>query len=141
MKDMETVVLPGITHWESPQFMAYFKPHCSFPCILAEIAGAGLAVNAFNWVSSPVATELEMSVTDWLGRLFGLSDDFIGDSGGRGGGVIQGSAGEAVIVAVLAARSRILKLYVDSMSSECTDHFDEFKIREEALSRLVLYVL
>jgi len=135
MQDMNTVVLPGITHWESPQFMAYFKPHCSFPCVLAEIAGSGLAVNAFNWVSSPAATELEMSVTDWLARLLGLSEAFIGDCGGPGGGVIQGSAGEAVIVAVLAARARIVNLCVERFGS---NGMESEKLRDNILSRLVL---
>ena len=94
----------GITHWESPNFFAYFKPHASFPSVLGELFCAGLNVMGFQWIASPALTELESIVMDWLAKLMSLSKAFWCNGGsGKGGGVIQGSAGESAIVALLAA--------------------------------------
>ncbi|KAF8007535.1 hypothetical protein BT93_K1524 [Corymbia citriodora subsp. variegata] len=67
---------------------------------------AGLNIVGFSWITSPAATELEMIVLDWLAKLLSLPDDFL--STGPGGGVIQGTASEAVLVVLLAARHKFL---------------------------------
>ena len=105
MADVERVILPGITHWQSPNFFAYFPANASFPSILGELLSAGLGVQGMLWQTSPAATELETHVLDWLVGMLGLPEQFL--STGRGGGVIQDTASSAVLAAMLAARERI----------------------------------
>lgn len=107
MQDVNEKILPGITHWQSPRFFAYYPANASFPAQLGEMISAALNVIGFSWVSSPACTELETQVLDWLAKLLGLPDCFHSTSG-KGGGVIQGTASEAVLVAMLAAKARKL---------------------------------
>jgi aromatic-L-amino-acid/L-tryptophan decarboxylase len=105
--DIDRIILPGLTHWQSPNFFAFFPCNASGPAILGEILSAGLNVNGMLWATSPAATELEARVMDWLGEMIGLSAEFL--SGGAGGGVIQGTASESTLIAMLAARARMLQ--------------------------------
>ena len=98
------VILPGITHWQSPNFFAYFPANNSGPSILGELVSAGLGVQGMLWSTSPACTELETHVLDWLVDLCGLPDRF--RSSGPGGGVIQDSASSGNLCALLAARER-----------------------------------
>ena len=102
--DMERVVLPGITHWQSPNFYAYFPANASGPAILGDLLSAGLGVQGMLWSTSPACTEVETHVLDWLVPMLGLPDKFL--STGSGGGVIQDTASSAVLCALLAARER-----------------------------------
>jgi aromatic-L-amino-acid decarboxylase len=102
--DVDRLILPGITHWQSPNFFAYFPANTSGPSILGELLSAGLGVQGMLWATSPAATELETHVLDWLGDMTGLPERF--KSSAAGGGVIQDSASSAVLCAVLAARER-----------------------------------
>ena len=77
-QDFLDVVLPGVTHWNHPGFMAYFGITGSGPGILGELLSAGLNVNGMLWRTSPAATELELEVLQWLRRALGLPDDFFG---------------------------------------------------------------
>lgn len=104
LKDVDEVILPGITHWQSPNFFAYFPANNSAPSILGELLSAGLGVQGMSWVTSPAATELESQVLDWLVEMLGLPGKF--KSVSKGGGVIQDSASSAVLCALLAARER-----------------------------------
>ncbi len=104
LADIEKVVLPGITHWQSPNFFAYFPANNSGPSILGELLSAGLGVQGMLWATSPACTELETHVLDWMVELLGLPPKF--KSSGAGGGVIQDSASSAVLCALLAARER-----------------------------------
>lgn len=104
MQDLDTLIVPGLTHWQaSNRFFAYFKAHSSYPAVLGEMVCAGLNVMGFDWIASPACTELEVVVLEWLARLLHLPSKFLGSEPGPGGGVIQGSAGEAAIVALLGA--------------------------------------
>jgi aromatic-L-amino-acid decarboxylase len=105
-EDLESVVLPGITHWQSPSFFAYFPANASGPSVLGELLSAGLGVQGMLWSTSPAATEVETRVLDWLAELTGLPEAFCSTSG-TGGGVIQGTASEATMVAMVAARARV----------------------------------
>lgn len=105
MRDVEEVVLPGITHWQSPNFYAYFPANASFPAILGELLSAGFGVQGMLWQTSPAATELETHVLDWLVGMIGLPEAFL--SSGAGGGVIQDTASSAVLAALLAAREKV----------------------------------
>jgi len=102
--DLDEVILPGITHWQSPNFFGYFPANASGPSILAELLSAGLGVQGMLWSTSPACTELETHVMDWLVDLCGLPDRF--RSTGAGGGVIEDSASSAALCALVAARER-----------------------------------
>ncbi|HYV84601.1 MAG TPA: pyridoxal-dependent decarboxylase [Patescibacteria group bacterium] len=104
LADVERVILPGITHWQSPSFFAYFPANASGPAILGDLLSSGLGVQGMLWATSPACTELETHVLDWLCGMLGLPDRFL--STGQGGGVIQDTASSAVLCAVLAARER-----------------------------------
>jgi aromatic-L-amino-acid decarboxylase len=104
LQDVEKLILPGITHWQSPNFFAFFPANASGPAILGELLSAGLGVQGMLWATSPACTELETHVVDWLADMLDLPAKF--RSGGRGGGVIQDSASSATLCALLAGRER-----------------------------------
>jgi len=104
LRDFENIILPGITHWQSPNFFAYFPCNGSPPAILGELLSAGLGVQGMLWQTSPACTELETHVLDWLVDLLGLPAFFKSDS--TGGGVIQDTASSSALCAILAARER-----------------------------------
>ncbi len=104
LKDVEEKILPGITHWQSPNFFAFFPANTSGPSILGELLSAGLGVQGMLWATSPACTELETHVMDWLVSMLDLPETFRSD--GPGGGVIQDSASGATLCALLAARER-----------------------------------
>jgi aromatic-L-amino-acid/L-tryptophan decarboxylase len=102
--DLDTVVTPGLTHWQHPNFYAYFPANTSGPSVLADLVTAGLGVQGMMWATSPACTELETVMLDWLADLLGLPERFRSSS--TGGGVIQDSASSATLVATLAALYR-----------------------------------
>ncbi|MGH7248026.1 MAG: pyridoxal-dependent decarboxylase, partial [Pseudomonadota bacterium] len=102
--DVERLILPGVTHWQSPNFFAYFPCNSSPPAVLGELLSAGLGVQGMLWATSPACTELETHVLDWLVGMLGLPAKFL--SAGAGGGVIQDTASSASLCALLAARER-----------------------------------
>lgn len=108
--DIQRVVLPGVTHWQHPRFFGYFPCNTSPPAILGEWLSAALNAQGMLWATSPVYTELETRVLDWLVYALGLPRRFLSTerptSGARPGGVIQGTASEAALVCMLAARDR-----------------------------------
>ena len=104
MADMERIILPGITHWQSPNFFAFFPANTSGPAILGDLLSSGLGVQGMLWATSPACTELETHVLDWLVDLLGLPEQF--KSSSAGGGVIQDTASSATLCALLAARER-----------------------------------
>lgn len=106
LADLDEVLMPGITHWQSPNFFAYFPANTSGASILGDLLCSGLAVQGMLWETSPACTELETSVLDWTAKLLGLPERFLSTS--AGGGVIQDSASSATLCAVLAARERTL---------------------------------
>jgi len=104
LRDVEEILLPGITHWQSPNFHAFFPANTSYPAILGELLSAGLGVQGMLWATSPACTELETHLMDWLVDMLDLPQAF--KSTGTGGGVIQDSASSASLCALLAARER-----------------------------------
>src|SRR6187551_1879428 len=96
--DFQSVVLPGMTHWNHPGWFAYFPGNNSPPSILAEMLTATLGAQCMSWATSPAATELEQVVMDWLRQMVGLPPEFVG--------VIQDTASTATLVALLSARER-----------------------------------
>ncbi|HLE60417.1 MAG TPA: aminotransferase class V-fold PLP-dependent enzyme [Thermoanaerobaculaceae bacterium] len=104
LRDVDTVILPGVTHWQSPNFFAFFPANASGPAVLGELVSAGLGVQGMLWTTSPACTELETHVLDWMAEMLGLPARFKSD--GSGGGVIQDTASSASLCALLAARER-----------------------------------
>ncbi|KAK1325309.1 Tyrosine/DOPA decarboxylase 1 [Acorus calamus] len=120
LNDVRNDILPGLTHWQSPNFFAYFQANASNPGILGEMLCAALNVVGFNWISSPAATELETLVMDWMAKFLHLPREFTFASGG--GGVIHSSTCEAVVCTMAAARDTALA-----------------RIGFEGITRLVIY--
>lgn len=109
--DVDRVIMPAVTHWQHPQFHAYFPGNGSYPAILGDLLSTGLGVNGFLWATCPAITELETRVLDWLGKMLALPPTFLStsrDEHGKpaGGGVIQGTASEAAVVAMIAGVAR-----------------------------------
>src|SRR5215831_1668017 len=103
--DIRKVILPGLTHWQSPNFFAYFPANASGPAILGDLVSSALGVQGMLWATSPACTELETHVLDWLVPMLGLPEKFL--SSNTGGGVIQDAASSATLCAMLAARERV----------------------------------
>ena len=97
LRDLDEVILPGLTHWNHPRFFAWFANTGSEPGILAELLIAALNVNAMTWLSSPAATELEVTVLDWLAQLLGLPRHWHGH--------IEDTASTATVASLAAART------------------------------------
>ena len=106
LADMDRVIVPGLTHWQHPDFFAFFPANSSYASILGELASAGLGVQGMSWTTSPACTEVETLMMDWMVDLLDLPEMFRSTSD-RGGGVIHGSASEATLASILAARWRI----------------------------------
>ena len=164
--DVDRVVLPGITHWQHPNWFAYFPANTTYASILGELLSAGLGIQGMSWVTSPACTEIETLMLDWMQELMGLPEQFRSTSE-HGGGVIQGSASEAVLVAILAARWRATAGAVNAdgdtakLTAYCTsqahssiekglriagigtdrtrivDHDEGFEMRPQALARAI----
>ncbi|CAH1785663.1 unnamed protein product [Owenia fusiformis] len=128
-KDIERVIMPGVTHWHHPQFHAYFPTANSYPSICADILSDAIACTGFSWACSPACTELEVVMMDWLAKLLNLPEQFL--SGGKGGGVIQGTASESTLVALLAARHKAVHDYRQT--------HPDVKNDEEVAAKLVAY--
>jgi aromatic-L-amino-acid decarboxylase len=101
--DLDRIVMPGVTHWQSPNWFAYFPANASPPSILAELVAAGLGQQGMLWSTSPVTTEVEAKVLDWLVGLLGLPEGWR-NADGPGGGVIQMSASDATHAVLVVAR-------------------------------------
>src|SRR5690242_3578675 len=104
LKDLDSSILPGITHWQSPNYFAYFPANSSPSSVAGDLLSSGLGVQGMLWTTSPVCTELEMRVLDWLIEMLALPEHFL--STRSGGGVIQDSASSANLCAALAGRER-----------------------------------
>ena len=105
--------MPGLTHWQSPNFMAFFPASSTYPGMLGELYSAAFTAPAFNWLCSPAVTELETVVLDWLAQAIKLPNVYMSSGELGGGGVIQGSASEAVVTVMVAAREKFLRLKVE----------------------------
>lgn len=98
IEDFTKIILPGITHWQHPNFHAYFTGNSSYPSVLAEMLTATIGAQCMLWETSPAATELEEKMMDWLKEMLGLPRDW--------NGVIQDTASTATLVAIISAREK-----------------------------------
>lgn len=99
MKDFEEIIMPGISHWQSPNFFAYFPANTSPPSILAEMIISTLSPQCMIWETSPAAAELEEKMMIWLRDLIGLPSHFEG--------VIQDTSSTSTLAAILTAREKL----------------------------------
>lgn len=97
-RDLQDMIVPGLTHWQHPSFFGYFPANAELASVLGDLASTGLGVIGLSWQSSPALTELEEVVTDWVRQMVGLS--------GAWSGVIQDTASTSTLVALLCARER-----------------------------------
>jgi aromatic-L-amino-acid/L-tryptophan decarboxylase len=105
MKDVDEIVMPGISHWQNPAFFAYFPANTSAPSILAEMLIATIGSQCMIWETSPAAAELEEKMMIWLRDMIGLPQGFEG--------VIQDSASTATLAAILTAREKVTAFSVN----------------------------
>jgi len=103
--DFKSIIVPGITHWQHPQFFGYFPANSSPPSVLAEMLIASMGVQGMSWATSPAATELEIRVMEWLRDLFDIPSQFTG--------VIQDSASSSTTIAMIVAREKITDFYIN----------------------------
>jgi aromatic-L-amino-acid decarboxylase len=98
LRDLEQVIVPGLSHWQHPNFFGYFPSNGLLASVLGDYVSTGLGVLGLSWQASPALTELEEVVTDWMRRMLGLSDAW--------SGVIQDTASACTLVALLCAREK-----------------------------------
>jgi len=98
LRDLETIVEPGLSHWQHPRFFGYFPSNGALSSVLGDFLSTGLGVLGLSWQSSPALTEIEEVAVDWARQMFGLSAAF--------SGVIQDTASSGTLVALLSARER-----------------------------------
>jgi aromatic-L-amino-acid decarboxylase len=103
--DFQNIILAGITHWQNPNFFAYFPANTSPPSILAEMLTASLGVQGMKWETSPASTELEERMMEWLGNAMGIPKSWTG--------VIQDSASTATLAAIITAREQKSKFKIN----------------------------
>ncbi|XP_004687864.1 PREDICTED: histidine decarboxylase isoform X2 [Condylura cristata] len=110
--DIERIIMPGVVHWQSPHMHAYYPALTSWPSLLGDMLADAINCLGFTWASSPVCTELEMNIMDWLAKMLGLPEHFLHyHSGSQGGGVLQSTVSESTLIALLAARkNKILEM-------------------------------
>jgi aromatic-L-amino-acid decarboxylase len=97
-RDLEQILLPGLSHWQHPRFFGYFPANSSLASVLGDYLSTGLGVLGLSWQASPALTELEEVVSDWVRQMVGLSDAW--------SGVIQDTASTCTLIALLCARER-----------------------------------
>lgn len=123
--DIQSKIMPGITHWSHPGFMAFFACTASHPANIAEMWSNAFNGAHFNWICSPAVTELETVVMDWLAKAMGLPECYLSGGPTHGGGVIHGSASEAILTVMVAARDRYL--------ARVTAHLPEGEAKEDRM--------
>lgn len=117
IKDFNEIIMPGITHWQNPNFFAYFPANISPPSVLAEMLIATLGAQCMIWETSPAAAELEEKMMIWLRTMIGLPSGFEG--------VIQDSASTATLAAILTAREKITGY---SFNNEGAEHAGTLRV-------------
>lgn len=146
-KDIDRVIMPGIAHWQSPTFFAWFPANATPEGVLGDMLAATVGNPGFNWTCSPALTELELRVVDWLARMFGLSPAFLTSPepsemvpGHQGGGIILGSASEVALTMAVAARERAIRRLSEQIPMPQEEGAPLAAWRGAQTAKLVMYV-
>ena len=115
LEDFSKIILPGMTHWQSPNFHAYFPANASYPSQLAEMLTSALASQCMIWDTSPAAAELEEQMMNWLKKMTGLPESW--------SGVIHDGASTATLTAILTAREKISNFNINKIGFSNTHKF------------------
>lgn len=115
--DFNKIIIPGITHWQSPNFFAYFPANSSHPSLLAEMLTSAIGAQCMKWETSPAAAELEEKVMNWLKIMLGLPENW--------SGVIQDTASTSTLAAILTAREKYSDFKVNQSGLK---DFKQFRI-------------
>ena len=113
-RDLDEIILPGLSHWQHPRFFGYFPANAVLSSVLGDFLSTGLGVLGLSWQSSPALTELEELVTDWMRGMMGLSREW--------SGVIQDTASTSTLVALLCAREKVTKYGLDRGGLQGEEH-------------------
>lgn len=98
LHDLDTIIVPGVSHWQHPSFFGYFPANSELASVLGDYISTGLGIIGLSWQSSPALSEVEEVVTDWMRQMVGLSEAW--------SGVIQDTASTSTLLALLCARER-----------------------------------
>jgi aromatic-L-amino-acid decarboxylase len=115
LQDFDRKVLPGMTHWQSPNFFAFFPANSSYPSVLAEMLTAALGAQCMIWETSPAAAELEEKMMRWLIQMTGLPSSWHG--------VIQDTASTATLASLLTAREKKTKYNINEKGFSGNENF------------------
>ena len=141
IEDLENKIMPGVTNWQHPRFLSYYPATSSLPAILSELIIASIGSVGLQWSANPIGTELECVVMDWITKMLHADSDspFLHTSG-LGGGLIQNTAGEALVVIMTSARiHKHLQLKnVESMESLTEDEQEAIFYQDS--SKFVIYM-
>nr|CAD7446016.1 unnamed protein product [Timema bartmani] len=153
MADMETLIMPGIAHWQSPHMHGYSAIN-SFPSLLGDMLANAINCLGFSWSTCPAATELEVVVTNWLGKMIGLPTQFLNTGADtKGGGVLQNTSSEATLVSLLSSRTEAIRrhraisheLDEDEINKRlvayCSDQAHSSVVKGCQISRIRLHVV
>nr|CAD7589954.1 unnamed protein product [Timema genevievae] len=153
MADMETLIMPGIAHWQSPHMHGYSAIN-SFPSLLGDMLANAINCLGFSWSTCPAATELEVVVTNWLGKMIGLPAQFLNTGADtKGGGVLQNTSSEATLVSLLSSRTEAIRrhrainheLDEDEINKRlvayCSDQAHSSVVKGCQISRIRLHVV
>ncbi|WKY02379.1 hypothetical protein Q1695_015990 [Nippostrongylus brasiliensis] len=105
--DIKNKIMPGLTHWQHPNFFAFYPIGRCYPDLLADFITSALSVIGFSWDSCPALTEMENAMINWVGRALGFPETFLfqdSPQSSQGGGTVTESGSDAILCAVLAAR-------------------------------------
>ncbi|MDX1702404.1 MAG: pyridoxal-dependent decarboxylase, partial [Melioribacteraceae bacterium] len=118
--DVDEILMKGITHWNHPNFMAYFNSTSSGPGILAELLSAGLNINGMAWHTCPSATELEEMMIEWFKKIFNLPENFWG--------IVYDTASTSSLHAIAAAREQLSHLKIREKGMAGRNNFPRLRI-------------
>ena len=140
LDEIKTKIMPGVTHWQHPHFLSFYPSASSVPAIYADLITAAIGSVGLQWSANPIGTELECVVMDWLMKMLHADADspFLHTSG-KGGGLIQNTAGEALVVIVTAARVH-KQLELLGVSREELNHEQREELYYKDSSKLVAYM-
>eukprot|EP01061_Rhynchopus_euleeides_P014731 TRINITY_DN2540_c8_g1_i1.p1 TRINITY_DN2540_c8_g1~~TRINITY_DN2540_c8_g1_i1.p1 ORF type:complete len:549 (+),score=204.21 TRINITY_DN2540_c8_g1_i1:103-1749(+) len=137
MRDVEGKVIPGVTQWQHPGFMAYFPATTTVPAIMGDTLITGIGAVALQWSSSPIATEMEVVVMDWIAKAMGFTGNFLHTSH-KGGGLIQSTASDAMAAVAVAARISTHRKNAAQLRAAGKTLPDDYEFYADS-SKLVMY--